>query len=98
MPASASLRLTPTLSNGRVHLHAQLPGAGELQLTIYDILGRRVRTWRQDQTAAGPAIWLWDGSDDAGRAAASGVYAYQLRYRDGGGSEHVLSRRLVLAR
>ena len=57
-----------------------------------------MREWRQEQAAAGPASWFWDGTDAAGRAVASGVYAYRLRYRDGGGTESVLSRRLLLAR
>ena len=98
---TTGLRLAPGYPNpfnGRVHLRAQLPGPGELELTIYDILGRRVREWRQEQAAAGPASWFWDGTDAAGRAVASGVYAYRLRYRDGGGTESVLSRRLLLAR
>ncbi|MEC7841470.1 MAG: glycosyl hydrolase family 18 protein [Candidatus Latescibacterota bacterium] len=97
----AGLRLAPGYPNpfnGGAHLRAHLPGAGELELTIYDVLGRHVRRWRQDQAAAGPASWFWDGTDAAGRAVASGVYAYRLRYRDWGGTDRVLSRRLVLVR
>lgn len=43
-------------------------------LTIFDAVGRPVRRYAVRGAAA-----LWDGRDEAGRPAASGVYLYELR-------------------
>ena len=46
---------------------------------VGDVLGRRVRTLR-DEAWAGPGRFrvVWDGADDQGRPAASGVYLVRL--------------------
>ena len=56
-----------------------LPAASPVRLVVYDVLGRRVRTLREDPSA-GPGRFrvVWDGADDQGRPAASGVYLLRL--------------------
>ena len=57
-----------------------LSRAERVQLTIYDVAGRLVRTLVHDESAAeGPHAAVWDGRDAAGRRVASGVYLYVLR-------------------
>ena len=50
-----------------------------VHLVVYDVLGRRVRTLYGGETlTAGYYRTSWNGRDDEGRQAASGVYLYQL--------------------
>ncbi len=56
--------------------------AGNVELRIYDLLGRKVRSLVQENKAAGQYSVPWDGRDDAGRRVASGAYLYELRAGD----------------
>ena len=49
-------------------------------LVVYDVLGRRVRTLYSAARllTAGHYRTSWNGRDDEGRSAASGIYLYQL--------------------
>jgi hypothetical protein len=59
-----------------------LPKAADARLTVYDLLGRRVRTLVAETQAAGTYRAVWDGRDAAGGPAASGVYLYRLEAGD----------------
>ena len=52
--------------------------AVEVSLTVYDVLGRRVRQVWQGPLRAGSHRFVWDGRDAAGKAVAAGVYVYQV--------------------
>lgn len=71
------------------------PGWVPVTLRIYDASGRLVRTLLQDFVEPVPTQCsiTWDGNDDRGRRASSGIYYYRLEV--GGAME---SRRLVLLR
>ena len=47
-------------------------------LKVYDSRGRRVRALVDEPQAAGTYRVQWDGRNDAGRAAASGIYFCRL--------------------
>jgi hypothetical protein len=49
-----------------------------VRLHVYDIAGRLVRTLVNETQSAGRKSVTWDGRDDGGRSAASGVYFYRL--------------------
>ncbi len=49
-----------------------------VQLEIYDLLGRRVRSLVNQPQDAGFYQVTWDGRDGAGQPLASGVYIYRL--------------------
>ncbi len=55
-----------------------LPAPGDVDLRVYDVQGRLVRTLVQGARSAGRHEVTWDGADEGGRAAASGVYFYRL--------------------
>ena len=57
----------------------ELPQGGEVELAIFGPDGRLVRTLVVGERAAGRHTVRWDGMDDAGRKASSGVYFYSLR-------------------
>src|SRR5262249_27537368 len=48
--------------------------AGRVQVRVYDIAGRQVRTLADRVFPAGEATLAWDGTDDEGQKLARGVY------------------------
>ena len=52
--------------------------AAQMSLTVYDVLGRRVRQLWQGPLGAGSHRFVWDGRDEAGKAVAAGVYLYRV--------------------
>ena len=50
----------------------------DLTLSIYDILGRRVKTLVKDNLDIGSYNVKWDGSSDKGEMLPSGMYFYEL--------------------
>ncbi len=56
-----------------------LKEAGQASVTVYDALGREVRTLTQGMQAAGSHEVAWDGRNAAGAEAAGGLYLYRLR-------------------
>jgi len=70
----------PNPFNPSTTIEYALPQAGSVELSVYDVLGRQVRTLVQDpQQAAGFYTAQWDGRDSAGRPAGSGVYFFRLQ-------------------
>ncbi len=55
-----------------------LPQSGEVHLMVYDVTGRNVRTLVSGNLSAGIHHVRWDGTDDAGRGVASGVYVVRF--------------------
>ena len=51
-----------------------LPARSLSSVRVYDVAGRLVRTLVEGNLDAGPHEIVWDGTDDAGRRVASGVY------------------------
>ena len=56
-----------------------LKESGHVSLRIYDAAGRLVTTLVDESRAAGPYDTVWNGTDDMGNNAASGVYFYMLK-------------------
>ena len=52
--------------------------AAGVSLTVYDVLGRRVRQVWQGPLGAGSHRFVWNGRDEAGKRVAAGVYIYQV--------------------
>jgi flagellar hook assembly protein FlgD len=48
--------------------------AARVQLTLYDVAGRRVRNLADRMFPAGEHELKWDGTDDAGNKVGRGVY------------------------
>ncbi len=57
-------------------------GLANADITIFDLQGRQVRRLFAGDVAPGAYAVRWDGTNDAGRAAASGVLFYRLRVGD----------------
>ena len=54
-------------------------GAGDVDLTIYNVLGQPVREVWTGPLAAGEHRLVWDGRDGQGQLVAAGVYLYKLQ-------------------
>jgi hypothetical protein len=57
----------------------QLPKKGSIELSVYNILGAKVRTLVDEVKEPGRYNLYWDGRDDLGRALPAGVYFYRLK-------------------
>ena len=62
----------------------------EVQLTVYDILGREVQVLANTSQSAGTYFLTWDGRDTNGKRVASGIYFYQMETEFG-----IETRRMV---
>ncbi|MCB1183327.1 flagellar basal body rod modification protein [bacterium] len=78
-PARALAQNVPNPFNPLTHISFELPADGTAHLAVYDIGGRLVRTLVDGAMAAGDHTVAWNGTDDAGRAVAAGIYLYRLR-------------------
>ena len=83
----------PNPMSPRTTIHFDLKRAGDASLTVYDVTGRRVATLVSGPLQAGPHDVQWDGRDETGNLARSGVYLYELTM-----GRDRLSRRMVLTR
>ncbi|NKB67978.1 MAG: T9SS type A sorting domain-containing protein [Candidatus Latescibacteria bacterium] len=94
-PSQVSFALhsaAPNPFNAATLLRFSLPQDGPTRLVLYNILGRPVRRLLDNHLSAGEHQRIWDGSDDAGRPLATGVYLYQLR----AGAQAATGRLLLL--
>ncbi|MDP6015406.1 MAG: right-handed parallel beta-helix repeat-containing protein [Candidatus Latescibacteria bacterium] len=80
MPGAFALRPAwPNPFNGTTMITFDLSAPTPVDLTVYDVLGQRVRNLTPARNlAAGRYTVRWDGHDDRGQPAASGIYLYHL--------------------
>ncbi|MFC1583315.1 Ig-like domain-containing protein [Candidatus Neomarinimicrobiota bacterium] len=71
----------------------EVPRPAELRLVIYNLLGQPIRTLFTGQILPGHYQAVWDGKDNYGRPAASGIYIYSLQAEGA-----VISRKMVLTK
>jgi outer membrane protein assembly factor BamB len=69
---------------GRLSIDFQSPGeATDIDLAIYNVAGRRLRTLYRGTSPQAPRRVAWDGQDDRGRRVAPGSYFARLVGRNG---------------
>jgi hypothetical protein len=70
---------TPNPFNPATSIAFELPAPAEVSLCVYNASGRLIRTLAESEPRhVGRHAVTWDGRDDLGRPAASGVYFYRL--------------------
>ena len=78
---------------GAAQLTTSLLSGGQVNITVYDILGRKIREIYVGSRPAGNYLDVWDGRNDNGSLAASGVYL--IRFKCPGFS---MTKRVVLVK
>jgi len=68
----------PNPFNPETRIDFSLPETVHVRLVVFNLLGREVNVLIDDVMPAGVHSSVWDGSDQSGRAVASGVYYYRL--------------------
>lgn len=80
----------PNPSRDGMRFAFDLPTAGAVHLTLYDLSGRLIRTLLDGARAPGRHIALWDGAAGDGRRVPAGVYFARLV-----AGEHTATHRFV---
>jgi len=62
------------MRQGASSVRFSIAGAGRVQIGIYDVTGRKVRSLADRVFPAGEQVLRWDGTDDSGGKVARGVY------------------------
>ncbi len=62
-----------------------------MAIDIYNVKGQKVITLVDEQMSAGHHSVVWNGKDDSGRNAASGIYFSRMR-----SGKYTATRKLIL--
>ena len=88
----------PNPFNPGTRIEYAAPQEANVTLTIYDLIGRRVRTLVSGTVRRGLHRTEWNGKDDGGSDVAAGVYIYRLTAAGIDGGQSVINRKLLLLR
>ena len=72
----------PNPFNPTTTINYSLKQTVDVKLTIYNVLGQEVRTLVNRRQEAGYQSIVWDGLNNYGARAASGVYIYRIEAGD----------------
>jgi len=82
----------PNPFNSETVIRYQLPASGNVELSIYNGIGQKIRTLLNSSQPSGNHSTTWDGKDDWGNPVSSGIYIYQLKV----GCEFLQIKKLLL--
>ena len=68
----------PNPFNPVTMIQFDVPQRVDLVLSVYDLLGRRVKTLVKDNLDIGTYNVKWNGTSDSGEMLPSGMYFYEL--------------------
>ena len=83
----------PNPFNPTTTIEFSLPTSGFTTLTIYNIMGQKVRELVADTMQAGTHSVVWNGKDDSGTVVSSGVFVSRLKT-----GNKVVSSKMMLVR
>ena len=72
----------PNPFNPSTRIKYDLPEAQNVQIMIYDIMGRKVRALINEYQDIGYRMIRWDATDEYGRAVSAGMYVYTIQAGD----------------
>ena len=81
----------PNPFNPVTTLRYDLPENGLVNIIIYDILGRRVKTLISQTQTAGQRSVQWNATNDYGKPVSAGVYLYQIQT-----GKHISTKKMLL--
>ena len=81
----------PNPFNPITTLQYDLPENGLVNVTVYDMLGRQVKTLINQTQEAGYKSVIWNATNDYGKPVSAGVYLYQIQ-----AGEYISTKKMVL--
>ena len=81
----------PNPFNPVTTLRYDLPENSYVNVTVYDLLGKKVKTLVNTTQDAGFKSVIWNATNDYGKPVSAGVYLYQIQ-----AGEFVQTRKMVL--
>jgi hypothetical protein len=88
----------PNPFNPTTTIRFELPTTGEVELLIYDILGREEKALLREELAGGSHTAIWNGTNEKGGEVSSGVYFYRLAVRGSQGLLYTQTKKMLLLR
>ena len=83
----------PNPFNPSTNINYDLPEESHVTVTVFDIIGKHVKTLVQDNQSAGFKTIRWDGKNQNNENVAAGMYVYQIK-----SGLNVLSKKMILLR
>ena len=81
----------PNPFNPVTTLRYDIPENGLVNITIYDMLGRQVKTLVNQTQDAGYRSVIWNATNDYGKPVSAGIYLYQIQ-----AGEYIQTKKMVL--
>ena len=81
----------PNPFNPITTLRYDLPENSLVTITIYDMLGRQVKTLINEYQDPGYRPIIWDATNDYGKPVSAGMYLYQIQ-----AGEYISTKKMVL--
>jgi len=81
----------PNPFNPVTTLRYDIPENSHITITIYDMLGREVKTLINQTQDAGYRSVIWDATNDYGKPVSAGIYLYQIQ-----AGEYISTKKMVL--
>jgi hypothetical protein len=92
LPDEFALRQNyPNPFNPVTTLRYDLPEQTHVNITVYDMLGRKVRTILNQQQDPGYKSLIWNATNDYGKPVSAGIYLYQIQ-----AGEYMQTKKMVL--
>ncbi len=80
LPVKYALRQNyPNPFNPITNITFSVPHTSQVRITVYNMLGQKVRTLFAGQMERGIETISWDTKDQSGRALAAGMYIYRMQ-------------------
>tara|TARA_Y100000310_G_scaffold24488_1_gene23544 strand:- start:81 stop:4727 length:4647 start_codon:yes stop_codon:yes gene_type:complete len=83
----------PNPFNPVTTIRYDLPQRSAVELTIYDVLGRRVTVLVSGELVSGFHEVVWDGTDKSGNHVGAGIYLYRIQ-----AGKYIKTRKMLLLR
>ena len=81
----------PNPFNPNTTIQYEIPKSGKVELRIYDIMGRHIKTIVSEYQQAGNYKKVWNGLDKNGKTASSGFYVYTVKFEN-----KIYSKKMIL--
>jgi len=70
----------PNPFNSQTKIKFQIPQQGKINISIFDVLGKKIRIWDLENIATGIHEITWNGLNEAGNSVNSGTYFVRLNF------------------